>query len=70
VFGSPGCWPVEGVGDIEGYRFVTAVIRQLEGNIGKCVGGGCSKARGKRPRDDQWETLPWAEYRGPSEDTV
>ena len=32
MFGSPGCWPVEGVGAVEGYRMiVTAVIRRLEG---------------------------------------
>jgi len=43
MFGSPGCWPVEGVGAIEGYRmFVTAAIRRLEGNIRKCVGGGAA----------------------------
>jgi len=41
MFGSPGFWPVDGVGDIDDCRmFVTAAIRRLEGNIGKCVRGG------------------------------
>ena len=41
MFGTPGCWPVEGVGAIGGYRmFVIAAIRWLEGKIGKCLGGG------------------------------
>ena len=42
MFGSPGCWPVEGFGAIEGYlMFVTAAIRRLEGNIAVvCLWGG------------------------------
>jgi hypothetical protein len=67
MFGSPGCWPVEGVGAIEGYRmFVIAAIRRLEGKIGKCVcKGGRGLQEGRRETSKE-RSVCGKSYRGRS----
>ena len=60
MFASPGSWPVDGVGAIEGLSLRAS--DGWRGILGSVLEGDCRKAGGKLPRDDLWEIIPWTEY--------